>query len=262
MDAFLHFLSQTRKFGTRLFVSQAPGPVFLLWCDFANGRRIAGITLVRQESGTASTEDVSYKCILAILKTKLPERFPVLEVVYNHNVSAFNIDGQNCNNEEAAMLLAAKLGIRLGSNPAKRPNDPEQINDVFHRWSRDVFDGISVRKADIDAILLNEKRDAIDAIIEIKRSARKPVGHWTPYMEQTGNTDYWNYIIGLSFSKMVAAHFLTFHHGLMKTEDIFTEETKVELFAFKAPTIVCNETIKVFASDANRKIYTGKDFMK
>jgi hypothetical protein len=262
MDAFLHFLSQTRRYGSRLFISQSPGPAFLLWCDFANGRRMAGLTLVRQKNGNTSTEDISCTCILPVLKARLPRQFPVLDVVYNSDATAFIIDGKDCNKEEAAKLLAGKLGLRLGRAPAKRPNDPEQINDVFHQWSREVFDGISVRKADIDAILLNENKDAIEALIEIKRSAKNPIGHWTPYMEQTGNTDYWNYIIGLTFSKMVAAHFLTFHHGLMKTEDIFTAETKVELFAFKAPTLVCSETIKVFASAANRKIYSGKDFMK
>lgn len=261
MDAFLHFLLQTPKYGSRLFISQAPGPVLLLWCDFANGRRLAGLTLVRNENETA-LPGISYTTLLPVLKTRLPHPFPVMEVVYNADATAFIIDGKPHNSGEAAGLLAVRLGIRLGAKCAKRANDPAQINDVFHRWSREVFDGVAVRKADIDAILLNEKGNAIEAIIEIKRSAKDPVGHWTPYMAPSGNTDYWNYLIGLTFAKMVAAHFLTFHHGLMKQEDIFTEETKVELFAFKAPTIVCSETIRLFASGANRKIYTGKDFRK
>jgi hypothetical protein len=214
MDAFLRFLLQTRKYGRRLFISEAPGPVFLIWCDFEIGCRIAGLTLVKKESCGECT-GVDYRAVLNIIRTKLRNKLPVLEVVYNNEVSLFAIDGESCNEEQAAALLAGKLGIRRGRHPAKRANDPKQINDVFHRWSREVFDGITVRKADIDALLLNETGDDIAAIIEIKRSAKKPLGHWTPYMEGTGNTDYWNYIIGLTFSKMVAAHFLTFHHELM-----------------------------------------------
>lgn len=261
MDAFLHFLLQTNKWGNRLFVSEAPGPVFLIWAAFENERKIAGITLVRKESG-ATEGSIDYKTVLSIIKKALQDKLPVLDIRYNDDVTSFEVDEERCDREQAARLIAGKLGIRLGSNGAKRPNDPATIRDAFHVWSREVFDGILVRKADIDALLLNETGDAISAIIEIKRSSKNPIGHWTPYMEPKGNTDYWNYIIGITFSKMVAAHFLTFHHELMMPGNVFTEETKVELFTFKAPSIVCRESLEAFASTANRKILTGKDFLK
>lgn len=260
MDAFLHFLLQTNKWGNRLFVSEAPGPVFLIWAAFENERKIAGITLVKRENRTTEG-GVDYRTVLSIIRKALQGRLPVLEIIYNDDVTSFEVDGEQYDNEQAARLIAGKLGIRLGSKGAKRPNDPGAIRDPFHVWSREVFDGIMVRKADIDALLLTETGDAISAIIEIKRSAKNPIGQWTPYMEPKGNTDYWNYMIGISFSKMVAAHFLTFHHELMMADNAFTEETKVELFTFKAPAIVCKESLEAFAATANRKILTGKDFL-
>lgn len=42
--------------------------------------------------------------------------------------------------DSAANLISKLFKNELGQNPAKIPNDAEQITDLFHLWSREAFD--------------------------------------------------------------------------------------------------------------------------
>lgn len=260
MDSLLKFVLTTKKFGNRLFVCDAPGPVFLVWANFVGLPKIAGVTVVIKQ-GHEKDNNIDYQPIINILRNKLGQKLPVLKVVYNEDVSVFTINGEEMDNLSAARAISESLKIGLGKNPAKRPNDPSQIKDPFHIWSREVFDGISVRKFDIDAFILSQDHQEIVAIVEIKRSAKVGLGKWLPYMSRTGtNSDYWNYMMAITFSKMIGVTFTTWHHELMTSEEIFDESKSFERFDFPFSRLICEETISQFQSEKNRILTKGDWF--
>jgi hypothetical protein len=256
MDAFLSYLIDKGKIKDRLFVSNPPYPALLVWSDFTNLQKVSGITLVHMENSVTEFS-LDYKIILSIIKNRISHLVPVLDILYSDDINRFIIEDKTFSNKEAANYISETLKIKLGKNPAKKPNNPKQINDPFHIWSRDVFDGISVRKIDIDAVIVNEKRDKITTIIEVKRSAKIKVGKWLPYISlDVPNTDYWNYIMAFSLCKMLTCNFLTFHHEIL--EGNLTDETKVDVFEFNSNTLISSETINFFGSNNNRKVIKAK----
>lgn len=261
MDAFLKYLSQCPKYKDRLFVSEPPNSVILAWSSFQDIPKISGVTIVKQ-IGSASFGTLNIDKIIEILKNACKNSIPLLFIEYSQDISNFIINGTRMANKNAAEYISNELKINLGSNPAKRPNDPSQINDPFHVWSRLVFDGVSVRKIDIDAIILSPELDKINSFIEIKRSNKNPIGKWTPYMKKTsGNSDYWNYIMCFSLCKILMCDFVTFHHELMKKEDVFKEDTAIEAFVFGKNTLISEETISHFSSTNNRRKFSGATFL-
>lgn len=254
------YLLKKGKVKERIFISSPPGPVPLIWCNFSSLPKISGITFVRSMDWKQS-EGLEYQTICEVFKNQIPASIPLLDIQYNKDCSEFIIDNVKLNASEAATLISEKLGIPLGKNAAKRPNDSTQINDPFHVWSRSIFDGIGVRKLDIDAITLSEDKRLIKTIIEVKRSKTVPIGKWLPYISTHGNTDYWNYIITFTFCKILRCDFVTFHHEVMDNNVEFQDDFKVEQFPFRFSTIISNETVSYFGSVKNRVIISAKELI-
>jgi hypothetical protein len=253
MDAFLDYFIKQGSEGKNLFVSNPPGPALLIWSDFSEIQKISGITLVRSKE-VVTTQGIEYQIILRLLREKLSNLVPILEVIYANNLDNFQIGELLLSNVEAASYLSKTLGIKLGKNPAKKPNKPDQINDPFHIWSREVFDGVTVRKVDVDAIQLDEKKSFFRNIIEVKRSNKIKIGTWTPFINPGAtNSDYWNYIMALNLCKLLTCKFITVHHEIVEGD--FSDDTEFETFEFDAETLISNETISAFGLSTNRKIF-------
>lgn len=258
MDAFLRYLSTKDRLKGRLFISESPGLVMLVWADFTQLPKLSGITFVHQN--TVRIERDAYAHLIDVLRRK-NSSLPIHDIVYQTDLAIFIIDGVEYTNEQAALFLSESLHLAIGEKVAKKPNNPEQVLDPFHVWSRLVFDGVNVRKVDLDAIILTEDRNDIKSIIEIKRSRKVGIGKWKPYVDREAvRSDYWNYIMCLSLAKILGADFLTFHHEIMEADIEFDDNSIVELFEFKKNTLISVETINYFASDANRARYSGAQF--
>lgn len=258
MDSFLKYLLNKDKVKDRIFISDPPGPVPLVWCTFEDVPRISGVTFVRSHEWK-QTSGFDYFKLYDIFRKQLPNSIPLIDLQYNDDCSEFIIEKSNLNADQCAKLLSDKMGISIGRNQAKKPNKPEQIVDPFHKWSRSVFDGITVRKLDLDAITLTEDLLSIKSIIEIKRSKAIKVGKWLPYMsKQLGNSDYWNYIISFTICKIMQCDFFTFHHENIDREMPLKDEDKVDQFSFRFSSLISDETITSFGSESNRVVISMK----
>jgi hypothetical protein len=258
MDALLRYVYNIESIEPRLIIAEPPSEVLLIWARADNIPTIAGLTLVYSKTKKAGNE--SKKIIkLKNLIDELDLNF--LEIEYAEDLSQFNIDGKIYSNSEASKYIASYLGLELGSNPAKKPNDISQIRDPFHIWSRLVFDGINVRKVDIDALVFKKDFNSLKSIIEIKRSSKIKVGNWTPFVSKTGNTDYINYLLQMNLSKFMNCKFSTIHHEVLRGK--FRDQDKMDIFELSANQIAESEIdsrlLNVFSDRKNRLIMSGEE---
>jgi hypothetical protein len=168
------------------------------------------------------------------------------------------------NIEEAAKNIASDFKLKIGASPAKVPNDISQINDPFHIWSRNAFDGYSVMKTDIDILTIDDNGENIKSLIEIKRSKKIPVGTWKPFVNPNSKyNDCNNYYLMMELADLLNTNFYTIHHELMNDDLEFHSTDNVDLFTYK-PKLerLKNQSIlNAFASESNRKIINIQSFL-
>lgn len=224
MDAFKSYFLENYP---HIFVSEAPYPALLLWSSSSSLPRITGMSMVEQD-GIGSGQGIPSGTILALLKGLCSAKVPIVNILYSKDLSYLKIDGKRLSPEDSAENISQLFKVPRGKNPVKPPNDPKQIKDAFHIWSRDAFDGTNAKKTDIDIIALDKKHKNIIGFVEIKRSSKIPVGEWKPY-----SADLNNYLLCMSFSNLTGANFFTVHHEIMDV-GILKSSTMIDLFMHKA----------------------------
>lgn len=241
-----------KSLAKRMFVSDPPREVILIWADSNDLPELAGATVVYSQS---RGHDPVLKCLRKFQEIASKTGLTMIVVQYSADVRRFLVEDKEFENEEFAHFLADNLGIKLGSTPAKRPNNPERISDPFHVWSRLVFDGASVKKVDLDALVFSEDRERVEFLLEIKRSAKIAVGKWTPYIVQ----DYANYVLDLSLCKTLGCQFMTVHHSVLDGE--FLDDNEVDVFEIATADMkdITSQMLTDFASPKNRSVITGQE---
>ena len=250
MDAFLQYLEASPAYRGRLLISQPPKDVVLAWARMGQTLELAGVTIVSEIGQSAPANAAHLKALSDALSAK---GVKVLSVQYARDLSKFIVDGNEMSAPDAAVAIGTELRIKLGANAAKKPNDPGQVSDPFHVWSRDVFDGIAVRKTDIDAFVFDAGGTRAGTMLEIKRSNRVAVGSWRPYA-----ADYFNYVIQLKLCELLGCDFVTVHHDRVGAE-VFGDNMTFDHFGFVAGGLVDDSSFSTLAAESNRKNYQGKD---
>ncbi len=243
MDVIIAYLTQRLK---NAFASRPPSSALILWWpNNSPNRQEAFIT--RQVGETPHR-----------LESYLLEALQAPLVLYSYDsgqdLLQFNLRGKTLKGSWSDYALeeavAKELGIPYrGGGTRKPPNNPQQVSDLFHLWSRKAF--AEIQKTDIDLLLFNDKND-IRALIEVKRSAKRRVGEWTPY-----SSDPYD---GLAyFAQTWQVMLFTVHHEVVdKNTEIFSPEILVDVFAYD-PRVSFD--FAQFASESNRQVISLDKFV-
>ncbi|MBY0596488.1 hypothetical protein [Bacillus bingmayongensis] len=256
MDAFTRFIASHHSTGGRAFISNPPGPALLLWSNSNSLPNITGVSLVKSINSSTSI-GVPSQIVSALLKQQLNTQINFLDIEYDPNLNGMVIDGQNYSMSDAAGYISKTFNVGLGNSNPKRPNNLSMINDPFHLWSRSVFSGTSVMKIDIDLLMLNQTMNQITSIVEIKRSARSPVGIWKPYINPQANNDINNYFMMMSFANCLGVDFHTIHHEEVRTNVALNPNDNVDIFSYRPSNQQPNQQIlNLFGAENNRNQQT------
>lgn len=241
MDAVLNYLEQKLQ---GVFVSKTPSSVLVVWWPTQQ-------TEASVKYGSFITRGMNQGPHR--LEDKVLHAFQSSLVKYSYDRKDDNfclcIGEQNLQgtwNDEKMMQQAASL-LNIEYKPggtSKPPNNYQQVNDIFHIWSRAAFGGI--QKTDVDLVLFDDDSQHVKAIVEVKRSAKIKVGEWTPF-----RNDPYGGLIGIAQSKKVP--FLTVHHELAGSSQGAIQNMQVDIFCWYP-----DKPFKFdeFASAENRKIWT------
>lgn len=221
MDAFKEYLISNYP---NVFISEDPFATILIWSNQSEMPKITGVSLVEQE-GFVSSKGVNGQLLINLLRNAITPT-PFLHIVYPRDMTYIYINDRKYTLDSGAKLIATTFRVQLGFDPAKTPNDPTQIRDAFHIWSRNAFDGIKVKKTDIDAIILNTQLTRFCSILEVKRSAKIKVGSWHPYA-----ADLNNYLLCMSFSNILNVDYFTVHHEILEGNTI-NPDNYVDVFTY------------------------------
>ena len=249
MDAFKSYFLQNYP---HTFISEDPHPALLLWSNTSSLPRITGISIVEQD-GIGSGQGIPSGTILAVLKSLCGAQVPIASILYAQDLSYLKIDGKRFSPEDSAENISQIFKVPRGKNPVKPPNDPKQIKDAFHIWSRGAFDGTNAKKTDVDIIALDTKHKTIIGFVEIKRSSKISVGNWKPYKE-----DLNNYLICMAFSNLIRANFFTVHHEIMGLGTL-KPSTYVDLFMHKAGSAKLPTSTEFYTLRGSGKVITVRD---
>lgn len=208
MDSFKEYLLSVPLLTNRIFISTPPNSALLIWSNDNIMPRITGVSFVTS-IGANNFEGINHNLVSAIIQRYLVG-VPILEILYDPRMTFMDINGTRYNLIDAATIISQTFGIDIGRQPAKIPNNPLQIKDPFHVWSRNAFDGATVAKTEINAIITNPQIDAISSLVAVKRSSRVAVGTWAPYLD-----DRPNYLMTMELSNKLNSNFFTIHHGDM-----------------------------------------------
>jgi hypothetical protein len=257
MESFTRYLNTLPEYSGQLFASNPPSTALLLWSIPSSLPSLHGVTFV---SGHNSPYQSGFdkNVLKQLLKAKLdPISVPVIDIIYDFNLRVLNIDGVDYDLQAGATIMATILNVKLGNAASKAPNNPHMISDPFHIWSRNAFDGIGTRKADVDLLILKENR--ITKVVEVKRSDKRGVGKWNPYI----TSDRANYLLQIEFARILEVDFLTVHHEFMNSSYEFTGEERIDVFPLKCPTDKVNDQLlQVFSADNNRIIGKVNDLVR
>lgn len=228
MDLFCQYMHNSNSSFLTIFVSNPPGPAILIWsCEDIT--KISGITVV--ESIEYSLSPTEYARIHDILKHFEMCNIPNLYIKYPMNMEYLIINGTNYDIHAGAHLISEKFGLPLATSfftNVKPVNNLSKVTDSFHTWSRSTFDGIKVKKQDLDMVVLSEKDNRISCLFETKRSAAKKVGHWTPYPNDKNN-----YLQLMAVSDMLGTPFFTVHNDHPNTDTPLRNDSLVDVFSYK-----------------------------
>lgn len=229
MEALSNYFITLDRFKDRIFISNPPNAAMLIWTNRDFLPNISGISIVEQE-GMKSQIGLSGQKLKIVLENQLYGTVPVLHIIYSADMKLLKIDDNDYTLEDAARNISEIFHIKLGSSPAKAPNDLTQIVDPFHIWSRDAFDGISVMKTDIDFLMTNNGK--VSSIWEVKRSKVVPVGKWAPYVNPNSNNDINNYLLLMSLSNLLKCRMITVHHEEMNNAATFNGSEQVDFYVY------------------------------
>ena len=261
MESFAKYLLESTKLKDRLFISNPPSAAILIWTNRESLPKITGVSIVEMENSQYSS-GVQIELVTEILKRKLDSISSFKHIIYNKELAYFIINNKKMSIKEAAENISQDFKLKLGASPAKVPNDVKQINDPFHIWSRNAFDGFTVMKTDIDILTIENDGKNIKSLIEIKRSKKVPVGTWRPYVNPNSKyNDCNNYYLMMELADLLNTNFYTIHHELMSNELIFKPTDTVDLFTYKPQLgqVKNQATLDAFASEDNRKIFLTWD---
>lgn len=268
MEAFGRYLLTLPKFQNRVFISNPPGAALLIWTNKASLPNITGVSVVEKVGASAET-GITTAHLLEVLQRQLNNKVPVLHIQYDDAMQFLLLEGERLSLEEAAKRISNAFNIKLGQNPAKAPNSSAQINDPFHIWSRDAFDGFSVMKTDIDILFtrssIEPSLELIIIVMEIKRSKKIPVGRWLPYVNPNGPNDINNYLITISLCNLIKCTFITVHHDVMDNQAVLTGEEMIDCFLYNPgldPLSLNQAMLNNFASIAKRITITVNQLLK
>jgi hypothetical protein len=235
VEAFGRYLLTLPKFQNKVFISNPPGAALLIWTNKASLPSITGVSVVEKVGASAET-GMTTAHLLEVLRRQLENKVPVLYIQYDDAMQFLFLEGERLSLEEAAKRISNTFNIKLGQNPAKAPNSSTQINDPFHLWSRDAFDGFSVMKTDIDILFIRSTTEPslelISIVMEIKRSKKIPVGRWLPYVNPSGLNDINNYLLTISLCNLLKCTFITVHHDVMDNQAVLTGEEMIDYFLY------------------------------
>lgn len=124
------------------------------------------------------------------------------------------------------------------------------MTDYFHLWSRHVFDGKTVIKIDIDGIAIDQTTEKIISLVEIKCSAKVPVGEWVPFQK-----DYSNYRLLMDFADLLQVKMITIHHDVKDENRGVTDDTMVDVFTY----FPNSSDDKMASFLASRQLITAKE---
>lgn len=253
MDLFCQYMNNNNSNFLPIFVSNPPGPAILIWSN-QDVTKISGITVVQSTNYYPSqVENSRIKdilnhfelCNVSNLHIKYPENMEYLII----NEIQFNI-------LEGAQFISQKFGLPLASTfsgNVKPVNNLAKVNDSFHIWSRSTFDGVKVKKQDLDMVVLSEKTKKISCLFETKRSAAKKVGIWLPY-----NDDKNNYLQLMATSDLLRIPFFTVHNDHPNIQSLLHDESKVDVFSYKNNSDMSYDD---YVNSKNRKILTCKTIL-
>jgi len=237
MDAVIAYLTLRLK---HTFTSNPPSSALILWWP-SNSPNQQKAFVTRQIG------EVPQALESQILKTL---GAPLVLYSYDSDLDLlqFKLKGKTLkgswNDHTLEHEVAMELGIPYQTGGTKKPpNNPQQVRDLFHIWSRKAFAGI--RKTDIDLLLLNDK-EKMRALVEVKRSAKVPVGVWTPYPSDPYD--------GLaSFAQTWGVTLITVHHEIVSDENDgkFSADTLVDVFSYHPGS---SFDFIQFASKGNRQL--------
>jgi hypothetical protein len=245
VDALVAHLSKELK--SSFFSSPPSSALILLWPTASLHQQRAIVTREDGKVGHPHEDQVT-----KILGAPL--------VLYSYdgknNFLEFKIRGEvfrgHWSDKSLGREVAAALGIPYqAGRTMKAANNPQQVTDLFHVWSRASFAGI--QKTDIDFLLLDDR--GIRALIEVKRSAKVPVGEWMPYKQDPYD--------GLAhFAQTWKVPLFTIHHtivGEREGEGEISYNTVVDVFEYHPHSPFDFDS---FASDSNRQVMPLQDLIK
>lgn len=147
----------------------------------------------------------------------------------------------------AANHISNALNVTLGANPAKIPNNVARITDPFHIWSRNAFDGNTVVKTDLDAIVMNANHTMISSIVESKRSQKIRVGSWLPFFD-----DEPNYLLTMDLCNKLNVRLITFHHEELSNNAAINPLSNIDVFTYHPGQVSpVNQTFRNFRQTRN-----------
>lgn len=241
MDAIINYLSRHLK---NAFVSHPPSSTsILLWPNASLNQQQAIVT--RQKGQIKHPHEDR---IIKILDA------PLIIYHYDHksDLLEFRMKEQTFSggwqDPNLRRVVAGALGIPYQpGGTMKAPNNSQQVIDLFHVWSREAFAGI--QKTDIDLLLLDNQR--ICTLIEVKRSAKIPVGQWSPYRNDPYD--------GLAhFAQTWGIPFFAVHHEIIDNSK-FSTDIPVDVFEYNPASPF---DFARFSRESNRRVMTLQDFLK
>lgn len=255
MESFTRYLNSQPTYTGQLFYSNPPSTALLLWSTPTILPTILGISFVTKHNTPYQSgydKDQMKELLLAKINT-----IPILDILYDFDTSRLIIDGVEYSLKEGATAISESFHVALGTAPSKTPNNPNMISDPFHVWSREAFDGVQTRKADVDLIVLHN--NALLNVVEIKRSDKRAVGRWNPYI----TADRANYLLQFEFARLLEIGFVVVHHDKMDDCYDFTGEERVDIFAKQHPVGAVNdELLRSFAADNNRLLTEVRNLIR
>lgn len=246
MDLFCQYMYINNSSFLPIFVSNPPGPAILIWsCEDIT--QISGITVVQSTEHILSP--IEHARINDILEHFKICNIPNLHIKYPMNMEYLIIDEANYTIHDGAYFISQKFGLPLAtsfSSKIKPVNNLTKVTDSFHTWSRSTFDGIRVKKQDLDMVVLSENSNRISCLFETKRSAAKKVGIWLPY-----NNDRNNYLQLMAASDMLNVPFFTVHNDYPNTNIPLNSNSLVDVFSYKNNS---GMTYNEYVNPDNRRI--------
>lgn len=234
----------------KAFISNPPGPAILLLSNDRVFPGLSGITVVkeRQINNLNSNQQISSGLISTIVNDiRNNSPIPSLSIEYDFADSddsnhSLYIDGQQYNVTDGGNFIASAFNLQIGPEVPKAINSTEAVTDPFHLWSSDLFSGTTVKKIDLDLVIISTSNNTISTLVEVKRSARRSFNAWQPFP-----ADYNNYVMMFSLSDALDIPFITIHHNEMEKSKIDPGKT-VNVYSYNPNSSMDWQSFRSFSN--------------